>query len=117
MIAFFSSKPPLASDEKVLSTLLRLAGPVIAATISRTIMSFVDFAMVSELGTEAQAAVVAAGIMGFCLIAFGQGMMSVVNTFVSQALGRGETKECSSYAWQGIYISVVMGVVLPSISW
>lgn len=101
-----------ANDERVLSTLLRLAGPVIAATISRTIMSFVDFAMVSELGTDAQAAVVAAGIMGFCLIAFGQGLMSVVNTFVSQALGKGKTEECSSYAWQGIYISAVLGIVL-----
>ncbi len=97
--------------------LLALAAPVIATNISRTVMSFADFVMVSRLGTEAQAAIMPAGILLFCAIGFGMGLMSVVNTYVSQSLGRGRHAECSAYAWQGVILSIGLGVVtLPAIA-
>ncbi|QDU32030.1 Multidrug resistance protein MdtK [Poriferisphaera corsica] len=94
--------------------LIILGLPIIASMISRTIMGFVDFIMVSQLGTDAQAAIIPAGILLFCVLAFGMGLLSVVNTFVAQNYGRGEKASCSAYTWQGVYISIVIGFfVLP----
>ena len=92
--------------------LLTLAAPIIATNISGTVMSFVDFVMVSRLGTEAQAAIMPAGILLFCAIGFGMGLLSVVNTFVSQSLGRGRHADCSAYAWQGVILSIGLALVL-----
>ncbi|MFW6059833.1 MAG: MATE family efflux transporter [Phycisphaeraceae bacterium] len=103
---------PLPSGRRVPIELLMLAAPIIAAMISRTVMSFVDFVMVSQLGTEAQAAIMPAGILLFCVISFGMGTLSVINTFVSQSLGRGRLADCSAYAWQGLYLSLAIGLIL-----
>ena len=50
--------------------LLKVSGPIMVATISRAVMQFVDFVMVSQLdaATEAQAAVGASGVTLFILI-------------------------------------------------
>ncbi len=97
--------------------LLLLALPIIASMISRTVMSFVDFVMVSRLGTEAQAAIMPAGILLFCVIAFGMGMMSVVNTFVAQNFGRGRLRECAAFLWQGLWLSAALGLVFLPAWW
>jgi MATE family multidrug resistance protein len=97
--------------------LLLLAGPIIAATISRTVMSFVDFAMVSQLGTEAQAAIMPAGLSLFTVIAFGMGLSSSVLTFVAQSYGRGRRADCSAYAWQGLYLSLGVGLAALPLWW
>lgn len=103
---------PILSDRRVPLDLLLLAMPIIATMVSRTVMSFVDFVMVSKLGTEAQAAILPAQILLFCMISFGMGMMSVVNSFVAQSLGRRQYAECSAYAWQGLHLSVGIGLAL-----
>ncbi|WP_432798533.1 MATE family efflux transporter [Poriferisphaera sp. WC338] len=105
----------LASEPRGLAVpygLIVLGLPIIASMISRTAMSFVDFIMVSQLGTDAQAAIMPAGIILFCVIAFGMGVLSVVNTFVAQSLGRGDKGNCAAYAWQGVYLSVFLGVLM-----
>lgn len=73
-------------------------------------MGLVDFIMVSQLGTEAQAAIVPAGIVLFTLIAFGFGVVSAVNTLVAQCHGRGETTAAAAYTWQGLWVSAGLGV-------
>jgi MATE family multidrug resistance protein len=91
--------------------LVWLAAPMIASMMSRTVMSFVDFAMVSKLGTNAMAAIMPAGMMLFLPVGFGMGLLSLVNTFVSQSLGRNKLRDCSAYAWQGVYLALLLGVV------
>src|SRR5690242_2554874 len=54
------ASPPQESD---LGVLIRLSIPSILATISGTVMSFVDFAYVSQLGSAAQAAVGNASVL------------------------------------------------------
>lgn len=94
--------------------LLWLSGPVIASMISRTVMGFVDFVMVSELGTEAQAAMPPASLVLFSIMGLGMGVVSLVNTFVSQALGRQEEHACSAFAWQGVHFSLLFWLaVMP----
>ncbi len=93
--------------------LLKVSGPIMVATISRAVMQFVDFVMVSQLdaATEAQAAVGASGVTLFILIGFWIGVMTCVNTFSSQSLGRDQPHECGAYVWQSIYVSVAAGVL------
>ena len=102
---------PLPTGWRVPLSLLVLAAPIIASMVSRTAMSFVDFLMVSTLGTEAQAAIMPAGILLFCVISFGMGALSAVSTFVSQALGRRTPHECGAYAWQGMHLSAVIAAL------
>ncbi|MFA9477497.1 MATE family efflux transporter [Phycisphaerales bacterium AB-hyl4] len=105
------SHEPLPTGWRVPVALLLLALPIIASMISRTVMSFVDFIMVSQLGTEAQAAIMPAGILLFCFVAFGMGSLTAVSTFVSQSLGRNDRQACGSYAWQGVHLSVLLGLL------
>ncbi len=111
--------PEGALDRKhsVPVALLILALPIIASMVSRTVMSFVDFIMVSQLGTAAQAAIMPAGILLFCVISFGMGMMSVVSAFVSQNFGRGRMNECAAYLWQGLWVSLALGVAFVPAWW
>lgn len=102
-------------DETSLMYMLRLAGPMIVAHISFTVMQFVDRFMVSQLGTEALAAVLPAGYVSFLPASFAIGVMTSVNTFVSQSLGRGDKKACSNYCWQAIYMGLAYSLVTLAI--
>ncbi len=106
-----STPPAPPVHERALPVaLLLLAGPIVAALISRTAMGLVDFIMVSQLGTEAQAAILPAGITLFTAIAFGMGTISAVNTLVAQHAGRRENLICTQYTWQGLWLSAGLGV-------
>jgi MATE family multidrug resistance protein len=107
----------LPHDETSLKYMLKLAAPMVVAHISFTIMQFVDRFMVSRLGTDALAAILPAGYVGFLPAAFAIGVMTSVNTFVSQSLGRGDKKACSNYCWQAIYMGLVYSIVVVAIMW
>ena len=81
------------ADETSLKYMLKLAAPMVVTNISFTVMQFVDRFMVSRLGTEALAAILPAGIISFVPACFIIGVMTSVNTFVSQSLGRGQKKD------------------------
>ena len=113
----YENQPTLAGEPATLPRrpavgLLMLAAPIVAAMISRTVMSFVDFVMVSQLGTAAQAAIMPAGVLLFCFISFGMGAATAVSTFVSQSLGRDRPADCSAYGWQGLYVGLGFGLLL-----
>ncbi len=92
--------------------LLILALPIIGMTVTRMLMGFVDFVMVSQLGTVAQAAVSPASLFVFAVGCFGSGIATSVQTFVSQADGRGEPHVAGSYAWQSLYLSLAAGILI-----
>jgi MATE family multidrug resistance protein len=107
----------LPKDETSLKYMLKLAAPMVVAHISFTIMQFVDRFMVSRLGTDALAAILPAGYVGFLPGAFAIGVMTSVNTFVSQSLGRGDKRACSNYCWQAIYMGLVYCIIVLVIMW
>ncbi len=107
----------LPKDETSLKYILKLAAPMVVAHISFTIMQFVDRFMVSRLGTDALAAILPAGYVGFLPAAFIIGVMTSINTFVSQSLGRGDKRACSNYCWQAIYMGLAYSVVVVAIMW
>ncbi|MBP7937272.1 MAG: MATE family efflux transporter [Phycisphaerae bacterium] len=102
---------PTARWRDELPSLLRLAAPNVAATAAETIMSFTDFAIVSKLGptvgSQAQAAVSSGGMIYFSFFGFLMGVMVCVTTVVSQSLGAGRLRDCSAYAWQALWLSVI----------
>ncbi len=107
----------LITDETSLKYMLKLAAPMVVTNISFTVMQFVDRFMVSRLGTEALAAILPAGIISFVPASFAIGVMTSVNTFVSQSLGRGQKRDCSNYCWQAIYMGLVYFSVTVAFMW
>jgi MATE family multidrug resistance protein len=107
----------LAVDETSLRYMLKLAIPMIVSTISFTVMQFVDRYMVSRLGTTALAAILPAQFVSFLPTSFAIGSIAILNTFVSQSLGRGSKSDCSNYFWQVIYLGFVYFLAVLAIMW
>ena len=93
--------------------LLRHALPNIGTTVTRMLMTFVDFAMVSRLGTEAQAAVSPSTMLVFITVAFGMAIATTVTAFSAQAYGRRDFREGSTYAWQTVYLAAALTLACP----
>ncbi|RMF74838.1 MAG: MATE family efflux transporter, partial [Planctomycetota bacterium] len=108
------SQPKRAESDAL--ELLKLALPIIGMTVSRMLMGFIDFVMVSQLGTEAQAAISPATIFVFAGACLGMGAATSVQTFVSQADGRGDARQAGSYVWQVVYISMLFALVTPAVA-
>jgi MATE family multidrug resistance protein len=70
-------------------------------------MGFVDFAMVSKLGTAATAAISPATIIVFNVMVLGMGAAMSAQVFAAQCAGRGERRKAVAYAWQTLYIAIV----------
>jgi len=88
-----------------------LALPNIGTSVTRMLMGFVDFIMVSWLGTDAQAAISPASLMVFAILCLGNGVAISTTTFASQALGRGERREAGAFGWQTVYFAVAFGAL------
>ncbi len=99
-----------------LRNVIAMVIPVVMTTSSRALMDVADFVMITQLHSDAaQAAILPAQMIMWVYIVFGMGVVSLVNTFASQCLGRQQYRDCSAYAWQTIYMSVVAGlVILPA---
>jgi len=90
--------------------ILRLAVPMVASMASATVMGFVDTWLIAMVGTTAVAAAMPAGIMAYTLTALPLGIAQCVSTFAAQALGRGTPAEGAVFAWQGLYLSLAVGI-------
>lgn len=89
-----------------------LAWPTVVTMLSYTVMQFVDSIMVAQLGPLELAAQGNGGVWTWTATAFLVGILSLVNTFVSQALGAGETDSASRYAWAGIWFGLVSWIAI-----
>lgn len=101
------------SELGALREVLAMALPIIVAMASNTLMYFADSWMVSRVGTNEIAAVGPAGAWVFVLISFLFGVVTCTSTFVGQGYGAGNYPDCARYAWQGIYVSLILG--LPAV--
>lgn len=103
-----------ACPQRPLIELLELAVPVVAQMASYTAMQFIDMLMLSRLGDGPAAAASNAGMVAFSVLAFGMGVMTIVNTLASQAFGRREFAHCGRYLWQGIWVGLVYSLLVMS---
>ncbi|MEZ6085204.1 MAG: MATE family efflux transporter [Phycisphaerae bacterium] len=95
---------------------LAMSIPIVITTCSRLVMDLADYTMIThldgvkELGGAAQGAMLSSQLIMWTFIVLGLGTVSIVNTFVSQSLGRGRSAETTAYAWQGIYLGSAYSV-------
>jgi len=84
-----------------------IAWPTILTMTSYTIMQFVDKLMVGQVGPLELTAQSNGGIWAFVPLAWVMGVLSVINTYVSQNLGAGRPENGPRYPWNGIWLSVI----------
>lgn len=89
-----------------------IAWPTVLTMTSYTVMQFIDALMVGQVSPLAVAAQGGGGIWSFVPIAIGMGLLTVVNTFVSQHLGAGRPEEGAQYGWAAIWLSLVFWVLI-----
>ncbi len=89
-----------------------LAWPIVLGSVSYTVLEFCDMGMVSKLGTQPFAAVGSARLWSYTMSTGLLGVVGCVSTFVGQSRGRGQSQFCAAYAWQGLYLSALAGLML-----
>ncbi len=93
---------------------LAMSIPASLGMLTPTLVRFIDAWMVSYTGPEALDAQMLGGMASFVPESFATGLLTVVNTYVSQNLGAGRPGRCGQYAWAGIAIALVCCVfVVP----
>jgi MATE family multidrug resistance protein len=85
--------------------------PAVLTMLNSTLLRFVDGIMVSKVSPDYLPAQYAGGICSFVVESFFFGMLGILNTFVSQSLGRGKPKRCGRYAWAGIRMAVLFSTI------
>lgn len=93
--------------------LVTLGLPIVGTTMSGMLLGFTDFLMVSQLGTEATAAISPCTMLLYTFLCLGLGMANSVQTYSAQAVGGGRPKEAAAYAWQALYV----GLAFVPIAW
>ena len=91
---------------------LLIAFPLILSTGSWSIQQFVDRMFLSWYSAESLAAAMPAGILSFTVICFFLGTSSYVSTFIAQYIGAGRPHRVGPAMWQGIYYSLIGGVIV-----
>jgi MATE family multidrug resistance protein len=111
-----STAKPAAS----LKALLSLAWPVILARATQSVIGFTDALMVAPLGEEPLAAVTMGAMNTFAFIVLPMGVVFIVQSFAAQLRGRGDLEAVPRYAFYGLALAVVAGLLclaaLPLVS-
>jgi len=89
-----------------------LAWPTVLTMTSYTMMQFVDSLMVAQVGMVELAAQGNGGVWSWAPMSFLVGVITLVNTFVSQSLGAKRLHDAATYAWSGLWIAVISWLVL-----
>ncbi len=94
---------------------IRIAAPAVIVMSSYTIMGLVDTLIVGKLGTKQLAAVGMTSILIWCFYSLFNGTSKGITTFVSQYHGARSYRICGYLAWQGLYFSLISGIIIISI--
>lgn len=105
-----------AAEEGGLRELARVAYPLILSTASHTIMQFTNRVFLAHYSPDALAACVPAGILSFAFLCFFMGTATYTNAFVAQYYGKGKAASVSVAVWQGVWLSVISGLILLTLT-
>src|SRR5271157_3090359 len=89
-----------------------LAIPLILSTGSWALQHFIDRMFLNWYSKEAVAASMPSGILNFTLASLFIGTAGYVSTFVAQYFGSDRKRMIGAVVWQGIYISVISGILI-----
>jgi MATE family multidrug resistance protein len=95
---------------------LRLSWPASLTMLNTTLLKFVDGLMVSFVGPAPFSAQFMGGMFAFVPESFAMGILTVVNTYVSQNLGAGRLKQTGLYAWAGLAIAVAFACLIAPLA-
>jgi MATE family multidrug resistance protein len=84
---------------------------MMAARASQGVITFADALQVKEHGTRAIAAVATGGLNTYGLVMLPMSTVFIVQSFVAQLVGRGERDQAPRFAWYGLAIAGLAGVV------
>lgn len=93
--------------------LLIVAIPLILSMGSHSILIFVDRVFLARYSADALAAAQPAGMLNFSILCFFLGVSLYTSTFVAQYTGAKKPEKVGPSVWQGIYIALIGGAVLP----
>ncbi len=91
---------------------LVIAFPLILSTGAWSVQHFVDRMFLAWYSPETIAAAMPAGILNFSIMSIFIGAATYVSTFVAQYYGAGRPHRIGPAMWQGVYVSVLGGLVL-----
>lgn len=102
---------------KHVSSLLKLAGPMILSTSAITIMQIIDTIVLSRYSSESVAAIGPSGMAVILFQGFLFGTSGYAGTFVAHCHGRGDVKGVRSSVWLGIYTALFSGILALIVAW
>jgi MATE family multidrug resistance protein len=102
----------LRPPRQELSSLVRLAVPVVIAELGWVAMGVVDTLMVGRLGDEAIGAVGIGRALFLGVGVFGIGLLLGLDTVISNSFGAGKLERCRSALWHGVLIAVTIAIPL-----
>ena len=91
---------------------LVIAVPLILSTASWSVQHFVDRMFLSWYSPEAIAAAMPAGMVYFSVVRIFMGTAGYASNFVAQYYGAGHYHRIGPALWQGVYVSLLGGLVL-----
>ena len=83
---------------------------------STMVMEFTDRVFLANYSLESIAAALPAGIAAYLFISFFAGTAGYVNVFIAQYTGAGALDRVGAALWQGIYFTLIAGVVVAGLS-
>jgi len=86
---------------------LRIALPMVASTLSWTLMNFTDGWVLYQVSDTAMAASFTAGVTWFLAISLFWGTCSYTSTFTSQYFGDGQPERIGPSVWQGLWLAAL----------
>src|SRR5688572_13892196 len=108
---------PAVKQHRPTIELLALAAPTVAQMLSYTVLQFTDTYMLAVVGEVEATAAGNSGMFSFSFIGFGMGLLTLVNTLVSQSFGRRDFAQCGRYLWQGMWFAALFALAcLPTVA-
>ena len=94
-----------------LRALLALAFPMVLARATQSVMTFADALFVEHLGPGSIAASATGGFNVFLFMILPIGTVFIVQSFVAQLVGAGQRDDTPRFAWYGMAIAAIAGIV------
>jgi len=94
-----------------LGTLLSLAWPMVLARSTQAVIGFCDAFMCASLGQDALAATTTGAMNAFSVAILPMGVVFIVQSFAAQLTGKGDLAGARRYAWYGLILSAVAGLI------
>ena len=103
--------PTAPPSRSLLRALVDLSWPIVLTRATQSVIGFSDALFVAPLGEAPLAAVTTGSLNAFSAIILPMGTAFIVQSFVAQLRGRGELTATIRFAWYGLALALLSGVL------